>query len=355
MWMIAPAPIERESPAVVAAGDSLFVWGGSNPQDGSPQPTAAAYDAGQGSWTEVAEAPLSPRIGASLAASSDTVVVWGGWSRSSRGLSMLGDGATYDLAVQRWLTLPRAPLGLRTGVAVAVAEGQILLWSGRSAPAPDAPPFADGAIFDIAASSWAPMPPCPFDLPPLVEAATVAGAVVMLARPLDRVPPGSLSLRGGLSQTTLNRVGQMEQRTSRVAVFDLQAREWVTSWSIHGGPGLRMTALGDKVAFVALDGAVFLANLAGTEVDEGATVPLEADVTVAGVAAANGALTAVASSRNGVLNAFRWSETNDWRPLGRLPLTPRVAPAVIGLGDRVAVWGGVASSPYHVRTDGVIL
>lgn len=353
--MIAPAPIERESPAVVAAGDSLFVWGGSNPQDGSPQPTAAAYDAGHGSWTEVAEATLSPRIGASVAASSDTVAVWGGWNRSRRELSMLTDGARYDLAAQRWLTLPRPPLGLRTGVVAAVAGEQLLLWSGRSVPAPDAPPFADGAIFDIGAGSWAPMPPCPFDLPPLAEAATVAGAVVILARPLDRARPGSLQLRDRVAQMTLNRVGQMERRTSRVAVFDLQAREWVTSWSIHGGPGLRMTPLDDKLAFVAPDGTVFFANLAGTEVDEVATVPLDADLSVAGVAAANGALTAVASSRDGFLNAFRWNETNDWQPLGRLPLSPRVAPVVIGLGDRVAVWGGVASSPYHVPTDGVIV
>lgn len=160
------APLITSLQATVWTGTRMAVWGGIyNP---APPPggggdgagvvytgdrslnTGALYDPATDTWTATSTAGAAgPRVGHVLVWSGSELLVWGG--RPYGGLGGSYDtGGRYDVASATWL--PTAVAGAPAGRANAISAwtvSKLLLWSGEGRN--------DGALFDPATDSWAPV------------------------------------------------------------------------------------------------------------------------------------------------------------------------------------------------------
>lgn len=117
---------------------------------------------GRGRWSRPVPLPGRPRSGATVVATPDTVIVWGG--QTSAGLQ--NDGYAYAPGAPRWQRLSQAPLGARQG-----ARG---IWTGREVVivgggVDSAHTAVDTAAYDPARRTWR----------QLAHADRLAGAAVM--------------------------------------------------------------------------------------------------------------------------------------------------------------------------------
>ena len=64
------------------------------------------------------------------------MIVFGGISVDG---VLLGDGAAWDPATNRWRALPASPLGPRDGSVVAWAGDRLVVWGGSTVLPDDAP------------------------------------------------------------------------------------------------------------------------------------------------------------------------------------------------------------------------
>jgi hypothetical protein len=110
---------------------------------------AAAQATATAGWRDLGS-PLSARVGEVVAWSGEDLLVWGGFVPQHLDLSEppRGDGALYDLAADRWTPLPPSPLAAGGGAAVWTGDVFVVV---RSGPPSDGPP---AATFGPATMSW---------------------------------------------------------------------------------------------------------------------------------------------------------------------------------------------------------
>lgn len=131
------APPPRAEAVVVAAGKSLFVWGGLDPQTRQPVGDGAVYDPATDAWRPVnAEGAPTPRHAAGAVWTGKEVIVWGG--RDARP-GVLSDGAAYDPASDSWRALPRptrAQFAPRSSPQLFWTGSDVLVVGGVGTPSP---------------------------------------------------------------------------------------------------------------------------------------------------------------------------------------------------------------------------
>lgn len=174
-WTALPAgnaPAARCSPTSAATdlnGNTLFMltggvgpWG-SNVIHGDG---GSLLEGGSG-WLNLDLAPLAPRFDHTLVVAPAGAIVWGGRT-SFDGLEVTGDGARRAIGSAQWIALSgvNAPPP-RAGHAAVWTGSKMLVWGGCDGTHC----FADGALYDVSANAWTPLPPAPLE--PRAPAAAV--------------------------------------------------------------------------------------------------------------------------------------------------------------------------------------
>jgi len=153
------APSPRYGHVQAWASDRLIVWGGTGcgTQLAQPCGDGASWDGAGARWLPMAAggAP-SPRGGAGAAWTDRGLLIWGGEDTASR--RVLGDGARYLPAEDRWEPLPSAGApSPRRLHATAWTGDRLLIWGGSGGVVPDVA-LGDGAALDPVAGTWTPLP-----------------------------------------------------------------------------------------------------------------------------------------------------------------------------------------------------
>jgi hypothetical protein len=230
-WTATAAPdaafAAREQAAYVAAGTRVFIWGGAD-RTGSELRTGATYDVELDQWTTVPVDDDTPsaRVLTTAVWTGTMVVVWGGGDHAS--LTDYATGGRYDPAAKKWMPMSttgapsarRAPYGVWTG-------SRVLFWGGVSA---GHQPVGGAYSYDPIADKW--------------TAAAVAGEPVAGLDPTVGWSGSILLVYGGRSGTTY---------TGRTDGYD-PAKDLWTSYPV--GPPARGGAFGtwDGAALVAWGG-----------------------------------------------------------------------------------------------------
>jgi hypothetical protein len=141
-WAVLPP-----APGQPALGGAVLVWTGrevlsvtGRPYGGPllDQNPGARYDPARNRWRPLADGPLdSAALPAGLWTGA-ALLVWNGTSArsgASRTGYQPGDGAAWDPRADRWVRLPRSPLGGSGSVAVWTGRAA-LVWGGRPWPTP---------------------------------------------------------------------------------------------------------------------------------------------------------------------------------------------------------------------------
>lgn len=163
-WTPLPAsPLgARRAHSTVWSGDRMLVFGGQGLGEGCRRLCAlgdgAAFDPATGIWTPIPAAPIAPRFGHSAVFVRGRMVVWGG---AAEGGAALGDGASYDVATGIWTVLPPAPIAPRLGHRTVATADRMLVWSGSNEADEGGRYLADGAVYRVDTNSWAAMAPAP--------------------------------------------------------------------------------------------------------------------------------------------------------------------------------------------------
>ena len=231
----------------------------------------SVWDRDRKSWLTVSaeRAPLSPRSHYAAALAGGRLLVWGGWLHTT---GALGDGAVLDVARKSWrkMSAAGAPAARLEPAAVAWTGSRLLIWGGRQATTTPGSVrlLGDGALYDPATDRWTPMSPA--NAPSPRTDATVAwtgrklvvvgGAAAIGGPPLrdggiydpatDRwtrldAPPWDLALPranvGPLTRILVapdDRVVFLPDTLGDVAVLDADHARWSTI-DVRGGPGSR--------------------------------------------------------------------------------------------------------------------
>ena len=168
-----PAPLSpRRGHTAVWTGNKMVVFGGQGTRAGCeglcPLGDGASYDPDTDVWKPLAAPPIGPRHGHTAVFLQNRMVVWGGAGEAG---AAVGDGATYDLISDTWAALPVPPLAPRLGHRAVAAADRMLVWGGSSEAAEGGRYFDDGAAYNPAGDTWAPMAPAPASLEPRDNAA----------------------------------------------------------------------------------------------------------------------------------------------------------------------------------------
>ena len=154
-WRTLPeAPIElRHSHAAAWTGTEMVIWGG-RVDTGSHVNDGAAFDPATDSWRVLPESPLAPREQSVAGVIDGRVFLWGGTideaQSNETGVAafVATDGAAYDPATDTWQAMPAVDLGVELPFVQGGAVGDHLLAVA-----------GDFALFDVARSEWAELPP----------------------------------------------------------------------------------------------------------------------------------------------------------------------------------------------------
>ncbi len=129
------APEGRLDAAAVWTGSELVVWGGASGT--AVFAVGGRYEVARDRWLAppaTADAP-SPRRGAVAAFTMAEMIVWGGAGDPQK-ISVLGDGARFDPAVNAWRAMARTGAPAARVEHVAVWTGsELVVWGGRDAEA----------------------------------------------------------------------------------------------------------------------------------------------------------------------------------------------------------------------------
>jgi N-acetylneuraminic acid mutarotase len=152
------APTARASHTAVWTGSRMIVWGGQNIFDGGGLGTGGVYEPGSRAWTP------TRTVGAPSARDSHTavwtgsrMVAWGGVERRPS-WTPLDTGGSYDPETDSWTATSRrgAPAPRQRHTAVWTGS-RMIVWGGGAAGWPLTPCFDDGAVYDPATDTWAPL------------------------------------------------------------------------------------------------------------------------------------------------------------------------------------------------------
>jgi N-acetylneuraminic acid mutarotase len=161
---LAPAPVEaRHSHTAVFLQNRMVVWGGAA-LSGAALGDGAAYDPVADAWAALPVPPLAPRLGHRAVATTDRMLVWGGSSEAAEGGRYFADGAVYDAVTDRWTAMAGPPPWLepRDNAAGVWTGEQLVVWGGYGRSDSCTPCFyGDGAAYDPASDTWAPIAPSP--------------------------------------------------------------------------------------------------------------------------------------------------------------------------------------------------
>jgi hypothetical protein len=159
-WVVVksePAPlVPRGHYAVAWLGRKLLVWGGWSYPVGV-QGDGAVLDLARKSWKKMSPAGApSPRLAPTAVAwTGSRLLVWGGRFAGANfgAIRMLGDGAAYDPAVDRWTPMSSVNAPSPRAEATVVWTGRrLVVWGG--APLPGGAALADGGVYDPATDRW---------------------------------------------------------------------------------------------------------------------------------------------------------------------------------------------------------
>jgi hypothetical protein len=192
------APTPRAHYAVALAGARLFVWGGWGPKQTGLLGDGATLDVARPSWKRMStQGAPSPRLAPTAVVwTGSRLLVWGGRAaaQAQGSLRVLGDGAAYDPATDRWtpMSVVNAPTA-RTEATVAWTGRRLVVLGGSTEPG--GPPLPGGGVYDPATNTWTRLSPPPggLELPranigPLTRIFVMAdGRVVFLPNDLGRI------------------------------------------------------------------------------------------------------------------------------------------------------------------------
>ena len=158
MWLdVANGPLSaRIGAGAVWTGSTMLIWGGLG-QDG---PSGASYAPSANTWTTLsATGAPAPRVGHGAVWTGSKMLIWGGgdcWGACGS-QHVYGDGAQYDPDFDSWSPIPtqRAP-SARTGHVVVWTGSELIVWGGYG-PGEYTNPLGDGARYNVATDTWAPV------------------------------------------------------------------------------------------------------------------------------------------------------------------------------------------------------
>ncbi len=169
-WTTGTAPpFQRSGSVVVSTGRQVLVWAGND----DPEPNGrvvvhddgAAYDPKLDRWSTIPAAPVPARTGSTGVWTGRQMIVWGGHGGGDPSdpgsLAPLGKGATYDPAGRTWRALPPSPLKARSRQVMVWTGHEVLVWGGWIASSADSGFVLDGAAYDPATNAWRSMSPAP--------------------------------------------------------------------------------------------------------------------------------------------------------------------------------------------------
>ncbi|WP_040337042.1 hypothetical protein [Candidatus Blastococcus massiliensis] len=138
------------------------VAGCSTAADAEPAPGAEA-----GTWRQLPDPPLSPRVGAVLVGLGDELLVVGGWEFlcppnadcAAPPGPMFADGAVYDRTSDSWRTIAPAPFGLVSASTAAIDDTAYLITGCETGPLCDAQPRL--LAYDVSDDRWTDHGPVP--------------------------------------------------------------------------------------------------------------------------------------------------------------------------------------------------
>jgi N-acetylneuraminic acid mutarotase len=154
-WTVLPP-----APGQPALGGAVLVWTGQEVLSMAGRPyqgpaldrdPSARYDPARNRWRRLADGPLDTAALPVGLWTGAALLVWNGTSERSGDPATdygPGDGAAWDPRADRWVRLPRSPLGGDGGVAVWTGRAA-LVWGGRPWPTPAA---HTGMVFTPAGS-----------------------------------------------------------------------------------------------------------------------------------------------------------------------------------------------------------
>jgi hypothetical protein len=143
-----PVAGPRFAGRAVWSGRELLVVGA-----GARARSAFAYNPATNHWRRFAALPAG-RVGATAVWTGRRLLLWGG--EKPEASAELRDGLAYDPRINRWSSLPAAPLRPRAGAIVAWTGHALIVWGGEigTPVGSNAPPAfpRDGAVFTPAAT-----------------------------------------------------------------------------------------------------------------------------------------------------------------------------------------------------------
>jgi N-acetylneuraminic acid mutarotase len=151
------APSPRREHTAVWTGSRMIVWGGRVGSDASPTPMndGAPYDPTADAWAFLTTTGAPPaRYQHTAVWTGSKMIVWGG----TNGVEVLDSGGVYDPASNTWTptSTQGAPAARRHHAAVwDGVRNRMIVWGGERMG--NGSRFADGAMYDPASDTWAPM------------------------------------------------------------------------------------------------------------------------------------------------------------------------------------------------------
>jgi hypothetical protein len=183
-----PPTIELPAEGIAWTGETLALvrfWSGAGVDTEAKyrEPVVERWSYETGDWELGTSPPLSSRFGASVAFDGERLGVWGGSRRDVaigaevKGEELVGDGAIYDVAEDRWEPMAAGPLPpMMQGTAVWLESGRLAVAGGSVEDlSGDEPvmgsgitgmhllPTTAGAVFDPTSQRWSPLPEPPQD------------------------------------------------------------------------------------------------------------------------------------------------------------------------------------------------
>jgi hypothetical protein len=173
-----PPSIELPAEGIAWTGDTLALvrfWSGASVDQVATysEPVVERWSYETGEWETGAPPPLSNRFGAYVAFDGERLAAWGGSRQDvelgslATGAELVGDGAVYDVAADRWEPLAPSPLPLAMqGTAVWLKSGELAVAGGVVEDRSESPvmrnpdlgmdllPMTAGATFDPVSRRW---------------------------------------------------------------------------------------------------------------------------------------------------------------------------------------------------------
>ena len=112
-------------------------------------------------WREAPSLGIPTAEMAAVVGVGGKIVVWGGVDATVNWTTMIGDGAVYDAARDRWTPMsPQSAPGPRVETIAFAARGQAFLWGGtdwKKDSLGNLTAFRDGAMYDPTRDLWTPI------------------------------------------------------------------------------------------------------------------------------------------------------------------------------------------------------